>query len=96
MLMSILSGQNGRDLPRACMMRPRKKKNIDHKVDTQCRIGRSFNDFKQFCSSNPDCPVVEMDSVAGRIGGKVLLTLQFNFAVLCWLFFAMQTTPSQL
>lgn len=66
------------DMPRSCMMRPRKKKNIDHKVDTQCRMGRTFSDFKQFCRSNPDCPVVEMDSVVGRIGGKVLLTLQFN------------------
>lgn len=65
------------DMPRSCMMRPRKNK-IDHKVDTQCRIGRTFNDFKLFCRNNPDTPVVEMDSVAGRIGGKVLLTLQFN------------------
>lgn len=66
------------DMPRACMMRPRKNKNIDHKVDTKCRIGRSFSDFKQFCSSNPDMAIVEMDSVVGRVGGKVLLTLQFN------------------
>ena len=66
------------DMPRACMMRPRKSKNIDHKVDTKCRIGRNFNDFKQFCSSNPDMAIVEMDSVVGRVGGKVLLTLQFN------------------
>lgn len=66
------------DMPRMCMIRPRKKKNIDHKVDSQCRIGRTFNDFKQFCCNNPDCAVVEMDSVIGRIGGKVLLTLQFN------------------
>lgn len=66
------------DMPRSCMMRPRKNKNIDHKVDTQCRIGRTFNDFKLFCRNNPDTPVVEMDSVVGRIGGKVLLTLQFN------------------
>lgn len=66
------------DMPRACMMRPRKSKNIDHKVDTKCRIGRNFSDFKQFCSSNPDMAIVEMDSVVGRVGGKVLLTLQFN------------------
>ena len=66
------------DMPRSCMMRPRKSKNIDHKVDTKCRLGRSFSDFKQFCLRNPDCSVVEMDSVVGRIGGKVQLTLQFN------------------
>lgn len=66
------------DMPRSCMMRPRKGKNIDHKVDTRCRTGRTFSDFKQFCNKNPDIAIVEMDSVVGRVGGKVLLTLQFN------------------
>ena len=30
-----------------------------------------------FIAQNPGCPHVEMDSVIGRIGGKVLLTLIF-------------------
>ena len=67
------------DIPRACMMYPKKKKNFDHKVDKKYRIARTFSVFNQFYRTNPDYSVVKMNSVVGCIGGKVLLTLQFNF-----------------
>lgn len=35
-------------------------------------------DFLEYLSGDPDIPVVEMDSVEGRKGGKVLLTLYFR------------------
>lgn len=65
------------DLPMACRRKKRKSKAIEHKVDPKCRIGRSYDDFLTFRKANPDIPVVEMDSVVGTPGPKVLLTLQF-------------------
>lgn len=64
------------DLPRKVKYRPRYKK-PEFKVDRGCRIGRTYNDFLRFVAKNPECHVVEMDSVMGTIGGKVLLTIHF-------------------
>jgi len=66
------------DMPRSCMMKPRSRKAVEHKIDRKCRIGRTYEDFEVFRNENPDLSVVEMDSVIGRPGGKTLLTLQFN------------------
>jgi len=65
------------DMPRVCRIRPRKSKPVEHKVDSGCRIGRSYADFLAFTETSR-FPIVEMDSVIGRIGGKVLLTLMFK------------------
>lgn len=66
------------DMPRSCKMKPRKKKSIEHKVDKKCRINRKYVDFKNYCEEHPDLPIVEIDSVLGGRGGKVLLTINFN------------------
>lgn len=64
------------DLPRKVRYSKRKiKKHI--KVDTRCRVGRSYEDFRAFLSDSPDLPVTEIDSVEGTKGGKVLLTIHF-------------------
>lgn len=65
------------DLPRKVRYRPRKSTNVRFKVDKSCRIGRSYDDFLAFMKEFPDTPVVEMDSVEGKKGGKVLLTVHF-------------------
>ena len=65
------------DMPRVCRIKPRKSKPVEHKVDTQCRIGRTYPEFLQFATQT-GLSVVEMDSVIGRVGGKVLLTLMFK------------------
>lgn len=65
------------DLPRKVKYRPRKKTGLIHKVDRNCRIGRTYDDFNKFMEANNHPLVVEMDSVIGRKGGKVLLTLHF-------------------
>jgi len=65
------------DLPRACMLKPRQTKSVEHKVDAQCRIGRTYADYLRFIAQNPGLPVTEMDTVEGVKGGKVLLTLMF-------------------
>jgi IS30 family transposase len=65
------------DLPRKVKYRPRKKQGLIHKVDRKCRIGRNYEDFLVFQELNNHSLIVEMDSVIGRKGGKVLLTIHF-------------------
>lgn len=72
----LLSAKNI-DMPRVCRMKPRKTKPAVHKVDSSCRIGRTYAEYKAFMKETT-VSVVEMDSVIGRIGGKVLLTLMFT------------------
>ena len=57
--------------------RQRKKKK-EFKLDKHCYEGRTYADFEQFIQDNPDTPIVEMDSVEGKKGGKVLLTIYFR------------------
>lgn len=66
------------DMPRVVRMGRRKKIRDRFKVDKKCRIGRTYQDFLKFMQEHPDLPVVEMDTLEGRIGGKVLLTLHFT------------------
>lgn len=65
------------DMPRVCRIKPRKSKPVVHKVDSGCRIGRTYTEFLALTQTS-NIPVVEVDSVIGRIGGKVLLTLMFK------------------
>ncbi len=75
----LFSQHPGRaELPKAPGMRPRRKKGRELKIDSKCRIGRSLEDFEQYCHQHHNPSVVEMDSVIGNRGGKVLLTLNFN------------------
>lgn len=73
----LLSARNI-DMPRVCRLKPRKSKPIEHKVDKQCRVGRTYEDFLKFMEANPDTAVVEMDTVEGKKGGSVLLTMHFR------------------
>lgn len=74
---SLLSARNI-DMPRVCRIKPRKSKPVEHKVDRKCRVGRSYDDFLTFIGTHPDTAVVEMDTVEGKKGGHVLLTLHFR------------------
>ncbi len=65
------------DLPRKVRYRVRRKKK-PVKVDKQCHVGRTYEDLEAYMAANPDVSVVEMDSVEGRKGGKVLLTIYFR------------------
>ena len=65
------------DLPRKVRYRVRKKKK-PVRVDKQCHVGRTYDDFQEFIAVNPDVAIVEMDSVEGRKGGKVFLTIYFR------------------
>jgi len=65
------------DMPRVCRTKPRKSKPVEHKVDKSCRVGRTYAEFLSFVETS-GVSVVEMDSVIGRVGGKVLLTIMFK------------------
>lgn len=65
------------DLPRAVKFRPRKAKPKEY-VPQGVKKGRSYSDFKEYIDSHHIDHWVEMDTVIGRIGGKVLLTMIFT------------------
>ena len=65
------------DCPRSVRLRPRKKP-AEKKIDRHCYENRTYEDYAQFILDNPDVAIVQMDSVIGRPGGKVLLTMCFK------------------
>lgn len=65
------------DLPRKVRYRIRKKKR-QMRVDKHCHVGRTYKDFLEFITACPDTNITEMDSVEGKKGGKVLLTIYFR------------------
>jgi IS30 family transposase len=72
---SVFSARNI-DMPRKVRFKKRKKRR-EAKVDTACRVGRTYGDYLAFMEANPGVGLVEMDTVHGSIGGKALLTLHF-------------------
>ena len=64
------------DLPRAAKFKPRKASKGEY-VPKGVKIGRSFNDFMAYLEEHPNTNYVEMDTVIGRIGGKLIMTFQF-------------------
>lgn len=64
------------DLPRAVKFKPRNSKESDY-VPKWAREGRTFDDFLAFVEDNNDIPLVQLDTVIGRIGGKVIMTIHF-------------------
>lgn len=64
------------DLPRKVRFRG----SLPHKpryVPNSCRIGRTYQDLQVYLKSQPGCPIVQLDSVEGTRGGKVLLSIHF-------------------
>jgi len=62
------------DLPEACSRRQRKKPK-EAKTNAQCRVGRTYKEFVVFCNANGITEWAELDTVIGRVGGKVLFTV---------------------
>lgn len=65
------------DLRRKVKYKPRKSNKTPKEKKTH-RIGKSYIDFCAYMTENADTEVIEMDTVYGRKGGKVLLTLFFR------------------
>ena len=71
------------DLPRKVKFRPRKKRK-DDVIPSGIRKNRTYDDFLLFCEENEITHHVELDTVIGRVGGKVIMTVHFtscNFMV---------------
>lgn len=66
------------DLSRKVRRRNRLKAGPTLKVDKACYIGRTYDDYEAYMKSHPELNTVEGDSVEGKKGGKVLLTLTFR------------------
>ena len=64
------------DLPKKVRYRKRRK-TVTVKVDKKCRIGRTYGDYNTYMEEHPDLPVVQLDSVEGKKGSSVLLTIHF-------------------
>ena len=68
------------DLVQACSRRPRKDKSAVTvtKTDAKCRVGRTYEEYCAFLALNFGVQTVELDTVIGSAGGKVLFTLMFT------------------
>lgn len=67
------------EFPRMAKFKPRKPKNEVY-VPKKAKIGRTYEDFLAFCEQAEITDWVEMDTLIGRVGGKVILTLHFTDA----------------
>ena len=65
------------DLPRAVKFKPRRAKQSEF-VPKWAKEGRTYADFLQFLEQNDSPEYAEMDSLIGRPGGKIIVTLHFN------------------
>ena len=66
------------DFPRVVKFKPRRTKKPDS-IPKEAKKGRTYEDFRNFVEDNGISSWVEMDTVIGRVGGKVILTLDFTF-----------------
>ena len=66
------------DFPRVVKFKPRRAKKTDI-IPKEAKRGRTYADFLGFVEENGISSWIEMDTVIGRIGGKVILTLDFTF-----------------
>jgi transposase, IS30 family len=72
----ILTARNI-DMPRIVKYKPRKAKKTQP-VNHTWKEGRKYSDFEEFQKNHPETSIVEMDTVEGCKGGKVLLTMFFR------------------
>ena len=66
------------DFPRVVKFRKRRTRNLQP-IPKTAREGRSYEDFQGFLTKNDISYWLEMDTVTGRIGGKVLLTFNLSY-----------------
>ena len=64
------------DLPRKVRYKKRKKRDEDKPIP-KYRDGRTYDDYLRYLGEHPEVSPVMMDTVEGKVGGKVLLTIYF-------------------
>lgn len=83
------------DLPRKVRMKKRKQKKGEPK-NTLARTNRTYEDFQKYIELHPDLPIVEMDTVEGTKGGRVLLTLLFRSSKLMLAYIMHEKTQAEV
>ena len=59
-------------------VKPRyKTQKHEYKVDPECKQGRHFEEYEQHMAQSPRLHHVQMDTVEGEVGSKVILTIHF-------------------
>ena len=67
------------DLPRKVKYKKRKNNEKQRtRRETAIRKGRTYEDFNKYIEEHENAKIVEMDTVEGKKGGKVFLTLLFR------------------
>ena len=66
------------DLARAVKFKERRKSKLSS-IPKEAKKGRSYEDFQNYLALNQLNSWLEMDTVMGRMGGKVLLTFNLSF-----------------
>lgn len=66
------------DMRRTVRYKKRQTVSVQPKVDYRKKNGHHYEDFKKFMEENPNQRVVEMDTVEGTKGGKLLQTFLFR------------------
>ena len=66
------------DFPRVVKFKARKQYRADS-VPKAVRVDRTYDDFMAFVEDNGVKSWVEMDTLIGRLGGKVIVTFDFTF-----------------
>ena len=64
------------DLPRAVKFKPRNHQKVES-IPDWAKKGRLYADFLSYIEQNQDVPRAQLDTVIGRIGGKVIMTIHF-------------------
>lgn len=83
------------DLPRKVRMKKRKQRKTVIK-STNARTNRTYEDFQKYIEQHPELPIVEMDTVEGKKGGRVLLTLLFRSSRLMLAFIMYEKTQKEV
>ena len=83
------------DLPRKVRMKKRKDKRPEAK-DTKARTNRTYEDFQKYIEKHPELSIVEMDTVEGIKGGRVLLTFLFRNSRLMLAFLLYEKTQKEV
>ena len=92
---SVLTIRN-LDLRRRVKYKPRRTSTCTSTKDRTYRIGRNYSDFQKLLKEQPSINVVEMDTVEGIKGGKVLLTMMFRNCSLMLMFLLESKTQSEV
>ena len=74
---------NKLDMPRVVKFKARKQYRVAG-VPKAAKVGRTYDDFRTYVDEHEIRHWVEMDTVIGRIGGKVIMT--FNFTQMNFMF----------